>query len=268
MAKFIPSQNEGEQNYSKENHAINFLALGVGLVAVIACVFFALNIFVGVAVKFIPEGKEYKIFKASESERVIEPKHERLVRQIRTLTSRLNSCAKVKNEYFIVINESKIPNASAALNGALTVNTGLFSHIKSENGLAFVLAHELAHFKHRDHIKGLGNGAVMAILFGFSDERLSQILGGAIAGKYSRSQEAAADSEALRILNCAYGHIGGADEFFASAKKLGDSDTFINLFESHPLLQKRIDAIKSSNFSVENTIKLNENLSEVVKFKR
>ena len=37
---------------------------------------------------------------------------------------------------------------------------------------------------------------------------------------YSRGREAQADANALRILQCHYGHVGGATEFFEALSKL------------------------------------------------
>ena len=75
--------------------------------------------------------------------------------------------------------------------------------------------------------------------------------------KYSQDQESAADKSALEVLNCYYGHVGGADEFFVSMAKDGDENMISSLFSSHPKLQKRIEMIQNSNFQTGETKKLN-----------
>ncbi len=42
----------------------------------------------------------------------------------------------------------------------MVVFTGLLEKMTSENELAFVLAHELGHYDHRDHLRGLGRAAL------------------------------------------------------------------------------------------------------------
>ena len=73
-------------------------------------------------------------------------------------------------------------NAFATLGGHIVVYPGLLEAVPDENALAMVLAHEIAHVRHRHPIVGL-----------------------------SRS---AADATALETLARAYGHVGGADRFF------------------------------------------------------
>lgn len=66
--------------------------------------------------------------------------------------------------------EEEEPNAMALPGGAILLTSGLLETVDSENGLAFVLAHELGHYAHRDHLRslsrGLALGAVMALVTG------------------------------------------------------------------------------------------------------
>jgi beta-barrel assembly-enhancing protease len=133
------------------------------------------------------------------------------------------------------------------------VFSGLLDEVKSENGLAFVLAHELAHITHRDHLRGLGRGLVLfgvsAVLLG-SDAGLTEVLapvGHLGAATYSRSREEAADATALNTLNCLYGHVGGATEFFESMKGEPSALTELSHYAaSHPSMQSRIDTLNAT----------------------
>lgn len=62
--------------------------------------------------------------------------------------------------------------------------------------------------------------------------------------KYSREREALADAKALQILDCRFGHGGGATELFEALKK-EDADTsrWSHYLASHPSMQARIDAL-------------------------
>ncbi|MDX1514311.1 MAG: M48 family metallopeptidase, partial [Gammaproteobacteria bacterium] len=51
-------------------------------------------------------------------------------------------------------------NAFATFGGHVVIYRGLVDRLESENALAMVLAHEIAHVKHRHPIRTLGRGAV------------------------------------------------------------------------------------------------------------
>ncbi len=55
------------------------------------------------------------------------------------------------------------PNAFAFPGGWIVVSRGLLEQTDSENELAFVVGHEIGHFKNRDHLRGLGRGVALAI---------------------------------------------------------------------------------------------------------
>ena len=58
--------------------------------------------------------------------------------------------------------DTAVPNAFAALGGHIAVTRGLYESVQSENALALVLAHEIAHVRARDPIAGIGGGLIAA----------------------------------------------------------------------------------------------------------
>ena len=50
-------------------------------------------------------------------------------------------------DFYFLVNKSPIPNASCYGNGVFSINLGLFNIIESEDELAFIIAHEIAHFQ-------------------------------------------------------------------------------------------------------------------------
>ena len=44
------------------------------------------------------------------------------------------------------------------------VSTGLLEQTASENELAFVVGHEIGHFRNRDHLRGLGRGVAFGLV--------------------------------------------------------------------------------------------------------
>lgn len=143
------------------------------------------------------------------------------------------------------------PNAAATLGGHIFVLEGLLHALDSENSLAMVLAHELAHCINRDPLRSVGRGLLL-------DIALSSAGSGGLAGgqllirRYSREQEAAADRDALLALNAHYGHVGGATRLFevlrpfdrTSLPEAGGSVR--EVLSTHPAIAQRIEAIRTS----------------------
>ena len=156
--------------------------------------------------------------------------------------------------------ESDIVNAYATLDGNIIVYSGLIENLTSENGLAFVLAHELAHLAERHPIKSLGRGIVITIslaaLAGISETSLPNWLfnttGQGALLSYSRGMESDADSIAVNALMREYGHTGGATElfdFFLSKNK-PLPPAFLS---THPNPKQRISDIRQLSESLKIT---------------
>lgn len=159
-------------------------------------------------------------------------------------------------------------NAFATLGGNVVVFRGLIGKMPSENALAMVIAHEIAHVKLRHPITTLGRG----LAIGAAVSMVSSGAGGDIAGRtlghaglltaltFSRAQESAADADALRALAGVYGHVAHADEVFRllereAARLPLDPPTFLR---THPLDRKRIGdiaaAARENGWAVDGTV--------------
>ena len=144
-------------------------------------------------------------------------------------------------------------NAFATLGGHIILFRGLLEKLPNENALAMVLAHEIAHIKHRHPIKSLGRGAVFALAAAMvggatGSDFAAHMLGEAgllTALKFSRDQEQQADETALAALAQYYGHVDGADELFLVFDALQASVGIEPpaLFSSHPHTADRIQHI-------------------------
>lgn len=83
--------------------------------------------------------------------------------------------------YRFVLVESAEANAFAVPGGVICVCTGLFNILKSEDELAAVLGHEIAHVEMRHGLKGIGENSMMTIC--------SDVLGFAIDGDKDLSSD-------------------------------------------------------------------------------
>jgi beta-barrel assembly-enhancing protease len=144
------------------------------------------------------------------------------------------------------------PNAFALPGGVVYLTSGLLDSLESENGLAFVLAHEIGHFVNRDHIRGLGRTLIFRLglaLIGIGTDLSSlQMMGSTIERTFDQSRETQADIYALELVKKVYGHTWGADELFlALSKKQTSLDKALGKFVStHPPTDDRLKQIKAS----------------------
>ncbi|MCI5120638.1 MAG: peptidase M48, partial [Candidatus Electrothrix sp. AUS4] len=171
--------------------------------------------------------------------------------ELQRLVDELGRCHDVGYPLQVNMAQSQQANAFAFPGGRIIVLEGLLKKVHSENGLVFVLAHEIAHFKNRDHLRGLGRGLVMtalsALLTGAGSD-LTKLITPALGvgqAQYSQEREALADRLALESLHCLYGHVGGASEFFEAMQreegKQGSGPG--RYFSSHPAAMQRINGL-------------------------
>lgn len=141
------------------------------------------------------------------------------------------------------------PNAFATLGGHIFVTTGLLQAIESENGLAMVVAHEMAHINYRHPIQALSRGVLFQLVLGLlgADTGAVQALmtqtGMLTLLSFNRDMEREADASALQLLTNHYGHVSGAEEFFSHMSEGEDEDRWQVFFETHPGLHERLDHI-------------------------
>lgn len=150
------------------------------------------------------------------------------------------------------ITDNPEPNAFALPGGTILVTRGLLESAETENELAFVLGHEIGHFRNRDHLRSLGRqvtvALAIAVLSGSSVSGSSNVfgLGQAMAERsFNRDQESAADEFGLRALYAEYGHVQGADDFFGRLPRddLMSGGQPGRYFATHPISEDRIEAL-------------------------
>lgn len=113
-------------------------------------------------------------------------------------------------------------NAYATVGGRIRVFHGLLRKLDSEEALAALLAHEIAHVKHRHVAANMGHGLAVALVLSvvmpeFGAQSAQGLLGGTaqltLLG-YSRDAERQADAEALAASLALYGHAQGLATLF------------------------------------------------------
>lgn len=246
--KFIPRQVRDDVNVSPEHPLIEATTLVVGLGLIFAAVMVALIFLVDILLFFLPEEKEIRMFRSWLPDDLVtvaidDPRLESL----EDLVARLSRhWPETKYPFRVEVDDTPELNAMAFPGGLIVVTSGLIDQVQSENELAFVIGHELGHYKNRDHMRGLGRGAVIGILFaaistGNSSSTMSASLADLTLRGFSRRQEAAADRFGLELVQTEYGHVADSWRFF---ERIGSSDPgFTNLasyVSTHPPPKNRI----------------------------
>lgn len=152
--------------------------------------------------------------------------------------------------YRLMVIEETQPNAFALPGGVITITTGLIEAVgNDEITIAFLLGHELGHYKNRDHLRGLGR----AILLGTCLQGLSsygnsgipaQLIHQAVLNTYSRKQEESADQFGLTIVYDCYGQADGALKLIQMLHDGVDLPEWAYMFLTHPAPGKRIQLMK------------------------
>ena len=153
--------------------------------------------------------------------------------------------------------EGDTVNAFATLGGHIFVFDGLWQLLDSENAVAMLLAHEIAHIKNRDPIRSVSGallasltaGAVLGDFTIFSN--LAGVGGLVTALHFSREQEAQADIDAAGAVVTLFGHLNGATDLFLKLRALRADATGPPAFlASHPDLSERLAELKRRSMEV------------------
>lgn len=186
------------------------------------------------------------------------PELERAARSaaLQALANRLARQMNLPPDMPIVVRSEpgEVVNAYATIGGRIRIHDGLLRRLRSEDELAALLAHEIAHVQRRHVAGNLGHGLALALLVGTLSPELGTQAAQALVGQtaslvvmgYSREQEADADSDALKAVAGLYGHAGGVLALFsrlaeAEAEKRGAGA--LAWLRSHPLTSARQQAM-------------------------
>ena len=243
--QFKPGTVSRNHNVSDSPPLREFGVLFAGISALLLCLYWLLGLAVDSVVEELPEDWVHNHYQANEfSFAQWQPSPE-----LQNIVDNLARCSDIHFPLSVSVVQSEQVNAVALPTGDILVFSELLHKLRSENGLAFVLAHEMSHFKNRDHLRQMGRAVVLTALWGLitgDTGALNQAFAPAMmAGesRYSRERESQADLDALDVLHCYYGHVGGATELFDYYRKTPDSQLQPGFLLSHPLPELRINAM-------------------------
>jgi len=165
-----------------------------------------------------------------------------------SITQQLPAEMKITVHY---LNNETI-NAFATLGGHIFFYRGLLEKMPNENTLAMVLAHEIAHVKHRHPITSMSRSVILslvmfAVIGSTENDTLGNILGNTsliTTLNFSRDMEREADNSALASIVKYYGHTEGSNTLFKIFQSYENNSLAPpEFFSSHPVTKNRIKNI-------------------------
>jgi len=251
-------------NVSSEHPLKEFATLALGAVAIVVLVVVILSAMAEHLVQYVPFKAEQALAatmaKQLNNDEAKSPEHQEIQNYLQGLADTLAVSQELPQGMTITMHyiDDSVVNAFATIGGHVVMYKGLLQEMPHENALSMVMAHEIAHVKHRDPLVSLGRGLTvlmaMASVAGFSDSSLfDRFLGQAgllTTLSFSRQQEKAADVEAYQTLREHYGHLQGAEALFEALKKQEGSLKPPAFFTTHPLTSDRIEATKEYAASI------------------
>ena len=177
--------------------------------------------------------------------------NEEVYRYIRNMTNKILNTGKVnyKDEFaweITIIDDGETLNAFATPGGYIYVYTGLIKYLDSENQLAGVIGHEIAHaaLRHstRQMTKIYGFSALASIVTGKSDPSfVQQVVTQLLSLRFSRSHETESDSHSVIYLCGTEYKADGAAGFF---RKIENSERPPEFLSTHPNPTNRVANIE------------------------
>jgi len=245
-------------NVGRDNALLEFLRLAAGLAVVVVTISAVLYFAGGWLARLIPFEKErswvgervlgidIEETRAAADAAGIEP-------YLQQLTDTLAAQMSLPAGMSLRVHYANIPepNAFATLGGHIAVTRGLYARMESENALALVLAHEIAHVKARDPIAGVGGSASMLVVLTLltgNANNLSAAFASVVQRGYSRRAEAQADGAAIAAVRRVYGHAGGGASVFEGFARYREEHggEMPSLLSTHPLDAERIARLRQA----------------------
>jgi len=169
---------------------------------------------------------------------------------LRRITNEILNKAEMKHRNDFVwqtriIHNDTVLNAFCTPGGFIYVYTGLIKFLESEDQLAGVLGHEIAHADERHTTEAMTNemGRDLLIKLILGDSSIAgQVTAGLLGLKYSRGAETEADLKSVDYLDKTEFDARGAARFFEKMILAGQTGT-LEFLSTHPNPENRVESI-------------------------
>jgi len=237
-------------NYSREHPLKEFAILTFGIFGSIVVVILIVSFFADRLANYIP----YRYESIVPVDKLMGPTQDgKMADYLQNVADKLVAQLDLPKDIKISVHyvDSDTVNAFATLNGNVVFFRGLLSKLHSENELAMVMAHEIAHIKYRHPIRSMGSGIVVGILLSVAGIAVdSDIVTNLVSTssnltqlKFSRAHETEADRAAIGTVIRVYGHLNGTADLFEELEKQQSKHAPPEFFNTHPDTDNRIGMI-------------------------
>jgi predicted Zn-dependent protease len=240
-------------NVSPEHPLKDFAILLLSVSGILVAAALALSLLAGYLVRYVPFAQEKALTTSLSAKwQQHSATSDQKQQYLQKIADKLAAGMDLPKDMSITVHYStdETVNAMATLGGNIIIFQGLIDVLPNENALAMVVAHEIAHVRHRHPIVALGRGfaVLLAIssLTGVGDEvmqRWVNNMGMITLLSFSRTQEAEADADALQALLKTYGHVEGAGAFFDYAAEQPRAE-LTELLSTHPGIEDRVAKVR------------------------
>ncbi|MCP5521529.1 MAG: M48 family metallopeptidase [Verrucomicrobiales bacterium] len=217
----------------------------VSVILVLGLVWLLLGWVAGGLAARIPDAWEVRVFGGAGAVTSGSSETDPAIAAAQQLLDRLTEGEELRAlNYRVWVIDLPQPNAVAFPGGGIGVSRQLLEEVQSEEGLAFVLAHELGHHQHRDLLRGMGRRLIlqlgMALMFDSGSAGSLNPLVEMGERAYSRQQERAADDFGLSLAMRKIGSSTNLLEFLHLAEQEERGRFGVQWAETHPATRERI----------------------------
>lgn len=263
MSAYVPKPIPEEVNVSKHSPLRQFFIFVSAILAFALALYFLLGIAVDYLAPHVPASVEMfigDIFQEELCSGKNEEERLRLQQMVDRLTPHMGNDGRRLPYRVCIHDDDDIVNAAAFPGGRIVFFSGLLKELQTDEEIMFVLAHELGHFHHRDHLRRIGRElatVLLSALFttGASDTPVIALesLTGVMNTAYSRDQERDADLFALKLLTKATGDAKGAVAFMRKLEKMAEDESMLYFFSTHPSPRDRREDIERAAEKMQNS---------------
>ena len=247
--KFEPRLPDDSPNLPSEHPLLEaswlFAALGVVAVMLTVVAVFVVEL----SVAFVPLSAERELFAVVEDSLQLDHGAEQAVEIERLLGPVVAQWPDDPYDHRLFVLENDLSvNAFAYPGGSIGVTQGLADRLSGDpEAMTFILAHEVGHFRNRDHLRGIGRQAAFGLMafslgLGGVDGSLHEAVNSSMGRSLSVEAEAEADAFAFEVLCALYGDTAGARRAFEAFPHHEGVERVVELMSDHPTTPARIQA--------------------------
>lgn len=259
---------EDNDNVSKTNILSELFFLLFGIFLICFAIYVFADYIAGIFIDNMSNENQVKIEKllsGGNNIKTVSLHNEKIQRlsQIKNIIIRTDKNLQGKSKFPLYEADLKEINAFVTPDGKIYFTKGLLEKIEDEQILTFILAHELGHYAHRDHLKSIGRQLISATLLYFitlGQKDMTSIVKGfsfADSISHSQKQEKMADLYANNVVLKLYGTNKGAIKFFEYLKKEEKVPEFLYYISSHPSNDTRMNLLKKQKNKKNNFVIFN-----------